>query len=112
ALEVAIAHGCEEQAGRSFTNLFELHLSHLRLREGHQYYVDGLAYSDLHDMGTYARCLRGSQALVLTRTGDWAMAEELARNLLGHCEPGAINRVNPLQCLGTIGVRRGDNDAV
>jgi DNA-binding CsgD family transcriptional regulator/tetratricopeptide (TPR) repeat protein len=111
ALEVAIEHGCEEQAGRAFTNLYELHWSHLRFAAGQRYFVEGIAYSDLHDMGTYVRCLRGSHALVLMRTGDWPQAEAIGRDLLEHCEPLSINRIYPLLCLGTIGVRRGETKA-
>lgn len=111
SLEVAVEHGCEEQAGRAFTNLYELHASHLLFRDGHRYYVDGLAYSDVHDMGTYARCLRGGHALALMRTGHWTQAEAIGRDMLEHCDATSINRVNPLQCLGTIGVRRGEVEA-
>jgi DNA-binding CsgD family transcriptional regulator/tetratricopeptide (TPR) repeat protein len=112
ALEVALEHGCEEQAGRAYTNLHELYSSHARFAEGHRYYTEGIAYSDVHDMGTYARCLRGGYAVVLMRTGDWQQAEAIGRDLLDHCDPNSINRVNPLLCLGTIGVRRGAAGAV
>jgi hypothetical protein len=85
ALELAISHGLEEQAGRAYSN-----------------------YCEDHDISTFANCLRGGWASALEQTGRWDEAVALSRELLRH-GPSPINRISPLLCLGIVAARRGED---
>lgn len=61
ALEIAISAGVDEQAGLAFANLCSIYGSERRFAEAERYFVDGIAYCDEHDIGTFATCLRGGQ---------------------------------------------------
>jgi DNA-binding CsgD family transcriptional regulator/tetratricopeptide (TPR) repeat protein len=108
ALEIALSQHLEEQAGRAYANMYSMH-SGLRLfAEGEQYYLDGLAYCDEHDITTYATCLRGERTNALERTGRWDESLALSRELLSRAGPSPINRLCPLNRIGTIRARRGE----
>ena len=59
ALEIAVAEGLQEQAGRAFANLHVLYCGELRFTEAEPYFAEGVAYCDEHDIGTFGICLRG-----------------------------------------------------
>jgi DNA-binding CsgD family transcriptional regulator/tetratricopeptide (TPR) repeat protein len=109
SLEVARAGGHAEQAGRAYTNLYGMHCGELDLVSGEPYFVEGLAYCEEHDIGTFATCLRGERSASLEKLGRWDEAETLAQQLLrpgGGASP--VNRLNPLVTLGKVRARRGD----
>jgi DNA-binding CsgD family transcriptional regulator/tetratricopeptide (TPR) repeat protein len=111
ALEVAVSNGFEEQVGRAFSNLHTLNSVLLRFSDAEQYFLDGIAYSEEHDMSTFATCLRGGHVGVLMKTGRWEEAEATALELMGRTAPASINRLSSLYCLGSVRVRRGQADA-
>jgi tetratricopeptide (TPR) repeat protein len=108
ALELAIRHGLEEQAGRAYSNLDTLYCHQRRFAEAEQYFTEGLAYCEDHDITTFANCLRGGWASALEQTGRWDEAVALSRELLRH-GPSPINRISPLLCLGIVAARRGED---
>ncbi len=110
ALETARAHGLGEQAGRAYANLYSMYCGELRLAESEHIYVDGIAYCDEHDIGTFGTCLRGERTCVLEMLGRWDEAESLAAALLQQAGPSPVNRLNPLICLGKVRARRGAQD--
>src|SRR5207237_135366 len=65
ALDVALAAQLEEQAGRAYANLQSVLAGQYRFADAEKYYIDGLAYADEHDIGTYGTCLRGGHACCL-----------------------------------------------
>jgi DNA-binding CsgD family transcriptional regulator/tetratricopeptide (TPR) repeat protein len=107
ALDIAVSHGVEEQAGRAYSNLYMLFCDERRFPEADRYFVDGLAYCTEHDIGTFATCLRGERTVTLERIGRWAESEALSANLLDQVA-SPINRINPLLSLGRIRARRGE----
>ncbi|HEX2323298.1 MAG TPA: AAA family ATPase [Streptosporangiaceae bacterium] len=111
ALEIAVAGRHEEQAGRAFTNLYTTYTSRRRFQDGEQTYLDGIAYCDEHDIGTYGTCLRGERASALERTGQWQAAVLLAAELIGRAGASPINRLSPLTTLGKLRARRGEPGA-
>jgi DNA-binding CsgD family transcriptional regulator/tetratricopeptide (TPR) repeat protein len=111
ALEIALAEGLEEQAGRAFTNLYATYRVQRRFAEGEQYYVDGIAYCDERDITTWASSLRSERTSVLEKTGRWDEAVALSTELLDRADPSPINRVYPLSKLGLIRGRRGEPGA-
>ncbi len=111
ALEIAVSGRHEEQAGRAFTNLYIMFHSRWRFAEAERVYLDGIAYCDEHDIGTYGTCLRGERANALEKTGDWEEAALLAAALIDRPGASPINRLVPLITLGKIRARRGEPGA-
>ena len=83
ALEIAVAEGLQEQAGRAFANLHVLYCSELRFTEAEPYFADGVAYCDEHDIGTFGICLRGEHTATLENAGPVGR--------VGRAEPGAAH---------------------
>ena len=111
ALEIAVAGGQQEQAGRAFANLHVLYCSELRFTEAAAYFADGVAYCDEHDIGTFGICLRGEHTRTLEMLGQWDESAALSRELLMQSGASPVNRINPLTTLGTILTRRGEPGA-
>ena len=111
ALEIAVAGGLQEQAGRAFANLHVLYCSELRFTEADPYFADGVAYCDEHDIGTFGICLRGEHTRTLDMLGRWDESAALSRELLTQSGASPVNRINPLTSLGVILARRGEPGA-
>jgi DNA-binding CsgD family transcriptional regulator/tetratricopeptide (TPR) repeat protein len=111
ALEIAVASGLQEQAGRAYANLHVLYCSELRFTEAEPYFADGVAYCDEHDIGTFGICLRGEHTCTLEMLGRWDEAAALSRELLTRSQASPVNRISPLTSLGTILARRGEPGA-
>ncbi len=111
ALEIALSEGLEEQAGRAFANLCSMYCAQRRFAEAERYFVDGIAYCDEHDIGTFATCLRGGRTDVMVQTGRWDESAALCAELLTHGGASPINRICPLTSLGTIRARRSEPGA-
>jgi DNA-binding CsgD family transcriptional regulator/tetratricopeptide (TPR) repeat protein len=111
ALDIAVAKGLQEQAGRAFANLHVLYCSELRFSEAEPYLADGVAYCDEHDIGTFGICLRGEHTRTLEMLGRWDEAAALSRELLTRSQASPVNRISPLTSLGTILARRGEPGA-
>jgi DNA-binding CsgD family transcriptional regulator/tetratricopeptide (TPR) repeat protein len=110
ALDVALAGRLEQQAGRAYANLQTIYSGRREFTEAERVYAEGVAYSDEHDIGTYATCLRGEQARVLERTGRWDEAAALCADVLG-LVASPINRLSSLITLGKLRARRGEPGA-
>jgi DNA-binding CsgD family transcriptional regulator/tetratricopeptide (TPR) repeat protein len=110
ALDLAVANGLQEQAGRAFANIYATHAGLLQLVESESYYVNGVTYCDDHDIATFSSCLRGQRTVVLARTGDWDEAVSLAEEVLAS-GVSPVNRLNSLAALGGVRARRGVGDA-
>jgi DNA-binding CsgD family transcriptional regulator len=108
ALEIALAAGLHDQAGRAFNNLYNIYGEMWRFAEAEPYYVDGLAYCDDHDLRMLATSMRGERAIILERTGRWDEAVALSAEMLDRAGPSPLNRLCPLSQLGTIRARRGE----
>lgn len=111
ALEIAVAEGLQEQAGRAFANLHVLYCSELRFTEAEPYFADGVAYCDESDIGTFGICLRGEHTRTLEMLGRWDEAAALSLELLTRSQASPVNRISPLTSLGKILARRGEPGA-
>lgn len=111
AIDVAVAAGREEQAGRAYANLHALRNAERRFAEADRWYTEGVAYCDDHDVGTFGTCLRGERTSWLDRQGRWDEAIELSTELLDSSGVSPVNRLNPLITLGRIRARRGEPQA-
>lgn len=107
ALGIALEHGLQQGAGRSYANLTEYYCSDFRLAETEPLFREALAYCDEHDVATYGNCVRGHYALALLDQGRWDEAWHHAQEVLG-TRASPINRLTSLLTAGLVSVRRGD----
>jgi DNA-binding CsgD family transcriptional regulator/tetratricopeptide (TPR) repeat protein len=111
ALDIALAAGLEDEAGRAFANLYCSYADQRRFAEAERYFTDGIAYCEEHEIGSHAAFLRGERAAALERTGRWDEAVTLSTELLAGAGLSSLYRLHPLHVLGVIGARRGQPDA-
>jgi DNA-binding CsgD family transcriptional regulator/tetratricopeptide (TPR) repeat protein len=109
ALDIAVAAGLHEQAGRAFANLYGNLCDQRRVGEAEHYYTDGLKYTDEHGVGVYANCLRSNRTFALEQTGRWDEAVSVSEQLLA-VAASPINRIQALLVLGLIRARRGEGN--
>jgi DNA-binding CsgD family transcriptional regulator/tetratricopeptide (TPR) repeat protein len=108
AKAIAVSANLPEPAGRAFANIHGIYCDQRRFDEAERAYAEGVAYTDDHDIGMYANCLRGGHTFVLEQTGRWDEAASLSGEVLA-IVASPINRVNSLITLATIRARRGDD---
>jgi DNA-binding CsgD family transcriptional regulator/tetratricopeptide (TPR) repeat protein len=108
ALDVAVASGLDDQAGRAYANLHTMLALSRRFAECDHYYREGSEYCEKHDIATYGTCLRSGQAEVLLETGLWDEALALSRRMLDNASISPANRLTPTLTIGRILGRRGD----
>ncbi len=111
ALQIALAGGLEEQAGRAYGNLHASLCARRMYAEADPWFTEGVAYCDEHDVTTFSSCLRGERTWSLTMTGRWDDAASLSTCLLDEGVPSPVNRINPLTSLGLLRARRAEAGA-
>ncbi len=109
ALEISLAHGFQQEAGRSYTNYTEYLYASLRFEEAEPLIHEGLRYCDEHDVATYGNCLHGGYARALADQGRWDEALQQADVVLGS-PASPINRLFSLVVAGAVAARRGQQD--
>ena len=107
AKAIAVAENLPEQAGRAFVNIYTSYCDVRRFDGAEGAYAEGIRYTDEHDIGTYATCLRGGRVFALEQTGRWDEAAALGGELLA-IVASPLNRLGSLVALGIIRARRGD----
>jgi len=107
ALEIAVAHGLQRQAGRAYWNLYSIHCWQRRFDEAERYYVEGIAYCDEHDIDSWTFCLQGVRSDALELMGRWEEAVSLSDDILTGGSASPLNRLGPLTVLGVIRARQG-----
>ena len=111
ALEIALAGGHTEQAGRAFVNYHELLSERHRFSEAQRVYDEALAYTEEQDLPTYSKCLRGGHAYSLVKLGCYDQAEQVAGSNLNRAELSPINRLYTMLPLARARTRRGHPQA-
>ena len=97
--------------GRAFSNLYSMYTGQRRFAEAERYFIEGIAYGDEHDVGSYAGFLRLARAMALDRAGRWDEAVALSTELLARADLSPLYRLCPLHVLGVIRARRGEPGA-
>jgi DNA-binding CsgD family transcriptional regulator/tetratricopeptide (TPR) repeat protein len=108
ALEIAVAAGLQDQAGRAFANIFATCSEERNYAEAEPYFIDGIAYCDEHDLAARASCLRSERTRVLERTGRWHDAVVLGTELLADGRVALVSRYFQLHLLGILRARRAE----
>jgi DNA-binding CsgD family transcriptional regulator/tetratricopeptide (TPR) repeat protein len=111
AVAVASEAGLGEQAGRGFVNLHAGFKDALQYGDADRTFHEAWAWCEDHDVPVYGNCLLGDRSEFLERTGRWAEAEELARELLVKPDLSPVNRIHSRLVLAQLGFRRGDPEA-
>jgi DNA-binding CsgD family transcriptional regulator/tetratricopeptide (TPR) repeat protein len=111
ALELALSHNLQAQAGRAYNNLYSALTDQFRFEEAEEYFAAGVAYSDEHDLATYTYCLRSSRTTMLQHVGRWDEAVTMSTQLLEESTTSPLNRISPYTRVGSIAARRGQPDA-
>jgi DNA-binding CsgD family transcriptional regulator/tetratricopeptide (TPR) repeat protein len=111
ALEIALAAGLVDQAGRAYVNLHSMCVAQRRFADAERYFAAGVAYCDEHDLAGHAAYLRHERTSALERTGRWDAAVALCAELLRGAGPAPLNRISVLRVAGLIRARRGEPGA-
>ncbi len=111
SLQLALAAGLVDQAGRAFTNLAWHALWAMRLDEAEQRLAAAIAYVAEHDLDNYRWYLLATQAALRVRRGDWDGAEIDLRHLLRQPLGSPLPRIVALTAWGQVCARRGSPEA-
>jgi DNA-binding CsgD family transcriptional regulator/tetratricopeptide (TPR) repeat protein len=110
ALDIARREGLEEQGARGFTNVYELAVDQLLVREYDWAWTEGMQWCADHEMSTYSWCLTAVRTQALMRMGQLDEAVDLGSQTLRQTISG-INRVHLVNPRLTSLVRLGEPTA-
>ena len=109
ALSIALENAIEYEAGFAYTNLHELHCANREYAKADQYFHDGVAFCEEHELGTYYACLRGVRTSTLERLGRWDESVGIAEAAIATVA-SPVNRMIPMTSLAMIAARRDKGD--
>ena len=108
SLELAISRNLPSQACRAYSNLYGIACDHFRFDEGEQYYRDGVAYCEQHDLDRHFHFLRSTRTVVLEHRGRWDEAVAISTRLLEEGSAAPLHQICPQANIGVIHARRGE----
>jgi len=111
ALELALSHDLQSEAGRAYGNLYGALCDQYRFDDAQQYYDAGIAYCDEHDLESHTFCLLASRTAELLQRGRWDEATAIGLRLLDTSTTAPLNRICPNLRVGAIRARRGEAGA-
>ena len=109
SLELAISRNLPNQVGRGYSNLYGIACDQFRFDEGEQYYRNGVAYCEQHDLGRHSHFLRAARTMkslniVGAGTKRWRSAHGCSRK----AQPPRCTRSARRPIIGVIHARRGE----
>ena len=108
SLELAISRDLPNQAGRAYSNLYGVACDQFRFDEGEQYYRDGVAYCEQHDLDRHSHFLRAARTVVLEHRGRWDEAMAISTRLLEESSAAPLHQICVQALIGVIHARRGE----
>jgi DNA-binding CsgD family transcriptional regulator/tetratricopeptide (TPR) repeat protein len=111
SLQLALAHGLQEQAASAYTNLSAMAVSRRQYSEAARFLSSGIAYCEERDLDFLRPYMLAYRARMKFEQGDWLGAGEDAEAVLRHPRTTSITRIPALRTLGHLRIRRGDPDA-
>jgi DNA-binding CsgD family transcriptional regulator/tetratricopeptide (TPR) repeat protein len=111
SLEIALAGGFEDHAGRGYANLIWITLDNRDYALAEQKLAEGIEYTTRHELGGSLYYMVAERARLRFETGDWHRAEEDVRWVVGRPEEPGITRMPALAVWARLRVRRGDPEA-
>ena len=109
-LELALAAGLDDQAGRAYSNLGFGYGEQYRFDEAVPYLTAGIAFCADRDLDHARQYMTAWLAQCRYYQGRWAEATELADSVLGEPNVSPITRFGALYVRGMVGARRGTPD--
>jgi DNA-binding CsgD family transcriptional regulator len=110
SLRLALEGGFEEHAARAYTNLSTSALRQCDFAYANRYLKEGIAYSEEHDLDSWARYMTASRAMANLAQGAWDRAAEDAEAIIQHPSVAQVSKIPALIALGLVRARRGDPD--
>ena len=110
SLDLALAAGLEEHAGRAYTNLVGQAVEKDRDAAAHRMLEDGIAYTSERNLDFFRLFMLAHRARLELDSGRWTEAADGAAFLLQHPQLASITRLNALVVLALVRARRGDPD--
>ncbi len=108
SLELAISRNLPSQAGRAYSNLYGIACDQFRFDEGEQYYRNGVAYCEQHDLDRHSHFLRATRTVVLEHRGRWDEAVAISARLLEEGAIAPLHQIYPQALIGMTHARRGE----
>lgn len=112
SLERALAGEFHEQAARAYTNLSSSMITQCRFAEAERFCREGLDFDREHDLDSWTYYLMGLYAQLAAERGQFAQAQELAKEALIVPAQTAVMRWPPSLALGIARSRSGEADAL
>jgi DNA-binding CsgD family transcriptional regulator len=111
SLQLAIAEGLLDHAGRALANLAFTAMLVMRLDEADRRLDTALAFAIEHDLDFRRGYLLATRVALRARQGKWGAAETEVRQLLRLPMLSSITRMMALTTLGQLSARRGSPEA-
>jgi DNA-binding CsgD family transcriptional regulator/tetratricopeptide (TPR) repeat protein len=108
SLELAISRDLPNQAGRAYSNLYGVACDQFRFDESEQYYRDGVAYCEQHNLDRHSYFLRAARTVVLEHRGRWDEAMAISTRLLEESSAAPLHQICAQALIGVIYARRGE----
>jgi predicted ATPase/DNA-binding CsgD family transcriptional regulator len=111
SLQLALAGGYLDHAGRAFANLAFITMLAMRFDEAERWLDTGIAYSIEHDLDFRRGYLLATRAALRARQGSWDAAEAEVRQLLRQPKLSSVTRMMALTTVGQMSARLGRPEA-
>jgi ATP/maltotriose-dependent transcriptional regulator MalT len=111
SLDLSLAEGLEDHAGRAYANLIWTLLDVRRFDEARRCIADGLGYAEKRELEGSLYYITAERARLHLCTGNWKAAERDARRVIGRPEEPGITRMPALATLAQLQVRLGSEAA-
>ena len=112
SLEIALKNSYHEHAARAYTSLVSIGVSKKEYQIAKEALDEGLIYCEENDIDSQKLYMLSYQSRLNLETGNWQEAGTVADNLLKNEDLLPILKISALAVLGTIKIRRGDQDAL
>lgn len=112
SLSLALEYGYHEHVARAYTNLGSSYV----IIKSHQKALtalnDGITYCEERDLDSWTYYMLSWKARLHLETGEWAKAEDIARNLLKNPHHPPIVSIGAMVVLGKLLARKGKDGAL
>jgi DNA-binding CsgD family transcriptional regulator len=112
SLDLALKHSYHEHAARAYTNLGSGSVKIKDYAFGRQVLQEGIQYCEERELDSWRTYMLSCKARLLLETGHWKEAEEIASDLLKKEDQSPIATMGVLAVVGTIKMRKGEEDAL
>ena len=109
SLQLALAAGLFDHAGRALANLAYTTMLAMRLDEADRRLATAIAFAIEHDLDFRRGYLLATRAALRVRQGNWDAAETEIRQLLRQPMLSSVTRMMALTTLGQVYARRGQS---